>query len=667
MIREPTETESSTPGHDDDRPRALIVDADPVMLDACEQLLEQEGFLCLTAQSGTEAIALLDAHIDLVLCDAQIAKVNETSVLRYASGLQSRPALALMSAKPEARTPGLREDGFPVLHKPLDPSELSLTLAWLMHERHLTLRGLPSSDLAALYRIATAANSGSVSPQLLDRLLSITLATLDADSGAIMAASFGEQRPRLLSIVASRGLSFDGAQRPLEFGTAVAGWVAANARPLRLVGALDAYPQFKGLQSNPVRADALIAPLRFGREVLGTISVNSLTPNKFGPDKLAFLVSIAEVVAAALYRDRMSRVREHQDRLAVIGQLSASVAHELSNPLTVLMAGIEILDDVLVKSTAATARSLTERDELRHIVADARDAASRMLSLVSDLKGAARKPSSDEQEVDLTQVMKRAGQLVEPELKHRVEMLFETGPALPVRADPGRLVQVLVNLIVNASHAVGTGGRITLRSRRQAEWSIVEVEDNGPGIPAEVAARLFEPFFTTKATGTGLGLSISKQIALDYGGNLTFESVAGTGTRFLLSLPSASLTPRPDLPTVLLVDDEPMLLRATSRVLRSKFRVLPASSPQEALALSRSIRIDLILTDFSMPVHDGLWMIRALRALGITAPAALLTAVCDSEEVEMAVRGGLVVRVFSKPWDPATLATEAIALVDQPE
>ena len=654
-VAAPSPSVHPEPPRDSPRPLVLLVESDARAREACELLLEQEGFSFVSTGAAAEALALLrEQTFDVLLCQAQVEGFDAAQVLRFALALPHRPAIALMSQQAPAGSQAWAE-GQTVLVKPLDPSELGITLAWLLHERHVLETGVPASDLELLYRIATAANAVAVSPQLLDRLLAITLAGLGGDSASLMTASVGPAQPRTLTLTASCGLDPRRGHKPLEFGASVAGWVAANARPLRLVGPLSAYPQFKALPSNPGRADALIAPLLFRREVLGTISVNSSVPNTFGTEKLALLVSIAEVLAAALHRDRLARTREHHDRLAVMGQLSATVAHELSNPLLVLMASVDALDELLAGEPAP-------RSESSALLADARDAANRMQVLISELKGAVRKPDSSFQPVDLTAVVNRIALLVQPELKHRAQLTVEPGGPEHVLGDAGRLGQVLVNLIVNASHAVGRGGQITVRTRRDGAWSVVDVDDNGSGIDPSVAPHLFEPFFTTKPEGTGLGLSICQQIAVEHQGTLTFEARAEGGTRFMLRVPSLDAA-RPRPPTVLLVDDDPLLLRALARVVGTKFEVLQAADATDALALAKSTPPDFVLTDFSMPGHDGLWLAQALRAQGCRAPTALLTAASTSTEIAEAVRSGLIVKVFSKPWNQATLPGELLALM----
>ena len=639
------------------RPRVLVVDDDRFFLRQIEDLLEQEGFDTVVESSGLASIARIDSRsFDLVICDVLLDDVGSLAVVDRARRAKSKPAVLLVTSLSDdaEAVRELRSGGAQVLFKPLDPSELGHTIALLMHERHLRMQGLPASDLAVLYRVAAAVNSGTLTAPLFDRILNIALEALGGNAGSIMLASSGPTLPRTLTIASSYGLPFDSGRPSLEFGQGVAGWVAAHARPLRLVGRLDNYPQFRDLRSNPRCAESLVAPLVFRREVLGTISVNSSVEGRFGSEKLALLVNIAEVLAAALQRSRMERTREHQDRLAVLGQLSASIAHELNNPLAALLANASIIDTLLDQPDSPEARN-----DLKAMMRDVQEAAQRMRSLVGSLKGTARRPTDTLQEIDLDVLLCRAEVLVHPQFKHRVRLAVECGSPPRVKADSGRITQILINLLVNASQAVGKDGFVTIRSRGEGRWAHVEVQDNGPGIPDEVAAHLFEPFFTTKpeGEGTGLGLSISRQIAREYGGDLTFTSTVGEGTCFQLRLPIAS-EGEVTLPTLLLVDDEPALLNAAERVLRRDFTVLKASSPEDAVAKVTAVNVDLIVTDYSMPNQNGVSLVQQLRQTGVVAPAVLLTAVSAADDMDAAVASGLVLKVIPKPWNPATLGAE---------
>ncbi len=644
--------------------RALVVADEVRVRDTCIGVLRQDGFECEHAASAEEADAALASRpFDLVLVGVSRDAAAATALVAHIRDVAGSPGMIAVTGLPagDASLLPLHAAGCPVLFDPIDQAELSRTVAWVLQARHVARAGLPPAQIEALYRMATLVTSEPHFSTLLDRLLGICIGALDADGGSIMLASAGH--PPTLSVAASYGMQQDGRRAVVPFGEGVCGWVAQHRKPLRLVGGLESYPQFAGLESNARIVESLVAPVVYRREVLGTISVNARVPGRLGPEKLALLMSAADVAAAAVHRDRLERSREHQDQLAMLGQLSASVAHELNNPLAYVKANVELITQQLSDPAVRAALPADVGDELSELTRETLEGVERMAALVANLKSASRKPTGQRQPLDLNALLERTRILVHPRFKHRVNISIEQGKVPEVYGDQGRLLQVLLNLAVNAAQAVGSTGRVVLRTRGEGEWAIVEVEDTGPGIPPEVAQHLFEPFFTTKpeGEGTGLGLSISRQIAVEHGGELTFESEVGKGTCFRLRLPAKS-RPRRDRPVVLVVDDEPALLKALVRTLQPHFEVLSAANAADAVRVVEGKTIDVVLTDFSMPGENGVHLVRRLRERGHTAPAALLTAVHEDEEIRQALGTGVVRHVIAKPWSPSALVAEVARL-----
>lgn len=220
------------------------------------------------------------------------------------------------------------------------------------------------------------------------------------------------------------------------------------------------------------------------------------------------------------------------DRLASVGVLAAGVAHEINNPLTSIIAELEMALEDLEPTHPS-------RERLRV----AYDAATRVRTISSDLKTLSRGEGSATERVDINRVLEVALRMAAPEWRRAAQVDCEL-PALPaVIGDESRLVQVFLNLIVNAAQAISPSSereqRISIRAGTTDDAEVfVEVADTGCGMSSEVMARIFTPFFTTKpvGTGTGLGLSISQRIVSDAGGRIECESVAGRGTTFRVYL-----------------------------------------------------------------------------------------------------------------------------------
>jgi len=238
---------------------------------------------------------------------------------------------------------------------------------------------------------------------------------------------------------------------------------------------------------------------------------------------------------------RMEEAIRRNDRLRSLGQLSASVAHEIRNPLAGIATTAEVLGEKLGGDPAATPYIRTMLDEI-----------SRLDGIVRNLLAFARPPRPQFAPCDPGEVLERVRGLVAEQAAGRgVVVSFEEGGAdRPCRADPAQLTQVLLNLALNAVQACGKGDRVVLGTSRgsdeHGEWVEFAVTDTGPGVPESVRGSLFEPFITTKAQGTGLGLAICRQIVGDHRGSIACEFL-DRGTRFTVRVPgfgeSAPRTP----------------------------------------------------------------------------------------------------------------------------
>ncbi len=310
------------------------------------------------------------------------------------------------------------------------------------------------------------------------------------------------------------------------------------------------------------------------------------------------------------------------EKLATMGGLLAGVAHELNNPLTIVIGQIHLLRHAVKDS------SLVQRSEKIHAAAD------RCVRIVRNFLALARQHTPERGEVRLNDVVDQAIELLAYELRTGgVELVFDRAEDLPTLwADAHRLHQVLVNLVVNAEHAmrgIPAGRRITLTTRFDPEHARVhlEVSDTGPGIPPEIQARIFEPFFTTKPSGqgTGLGLSLCQGIIEEHGGTIRVVSEPGRGATFLIDLPvvtppvvtapaPAEAPPAIASKSILVVDDEPDIAATLAEMLQGAgHRVEVAADGQMALEMLQHHGYDLVVTDTKMPVLDGLELYRGLE------------------------------------------------------
>ena len=320
------------------------------------------------------------------------------------------------------------------------------------------------------------------------------------------------------------------------------------------------------------------------------------------------------------------------EKLAALGQMVSGIAHELSNPLTSILGYSQRL---FLRQDAS---ALSE--EARQIYQEAERASTILRQLLLN----ARETLPERRLVSLNQIVMRATELQRFRLaadKIRVEV--DLDPALPfVHGDSGQLQQVLMNLVGNAQQAIeqqGQGGTIRLRTRRIGQRRVLlEVEDDGPGIPQAIQARIFDPFFTTKpaGVGTGLGLSIVLSVVREHGGQVHLLSPPQGGAKFQIEIPAASERqheeairlvvpekktalpiggppdPRPasfespKVPHVLVVEDEPTVARLIADVLEDEgMRVDVLLDGREALERAARESYDLVICDMKMPGLDG--------------------------------------------------------------
>jgi nitrogen-specific signal transduction histidine kinase/CheY-like chemotaxis protein len=330
---------------------------------------------------------------------------------------------------------------------------------------------------------------------------------------------------------------------------------------------------------------------------------------------------ITERRQAEELQQRLQGQLAQSEKLAALGELLAGVAHELNNPLSVVMG-----HTLLLERTAADPATVERAAKIGL-------AAERCGRIVKNFLALARQYPPERQEVRLGRLVREVVEMLGYQLRvDNIEVTIDVAAELPVIwADPHQLQQVLVNLITNAHHAMReTAGprALTIAGGRAADDAGIwfEVTDTGPGIPPEVERRLFEPFFTTKPVGqgTGLGLSICKGIVEGHSGTIQVEGRPGRGAKFRIEIPiGAPAAPpeaasEPDTPgpsrALLVVDDEPDVARLLEEMLsRDGHTVETAGNGREALDRLQHRVYDAVLTDIKMPELDGPGLFREAK------------------------------------------------------
>ncbi len=337
-------------------------------------------------------------------------------------------------------------------------------------------------------------------------------------------------------------------------------------------------------------------------------------------------------------RARLEQRLSVLSKFEAVGQLTAGIAHDFNNLLTAISGNL------------ASYSARFEPGDVPEEVREAAESAERASDLTRQLLAFRQGEEARPERVEVNALIARMTSLLKRLIGERIQVVTDLSPALPaVRADPGRLDQVLMNLAINARDAMPEGGRLRIHTTaervdeeaarafpfpfRPGEYVRVDVSDTGVGMDAEMQARIFEPFFTTKprGVGTGLGLATVYAIVKQVAGHVSVESEPGVGSTFHVYLPqSREPAPAPaqgeetqpartmsGSETVLVAEDDDAVRTLVTRVLdRRGYRAHGACNGREALELlRREGPFDLLLTDAIMPEMTGVQLIEAARSV----------------------------------------------------
>ncbi len=353
--------------------------------------------------------------------------------------------------------------------------------------------------------------------------------------------------------------------------------------------------------------------------------------------------------------DRLKRQIAQATKMQAVGQLAGGVAHDFNNILTAILGYCDLM---LMRHSPGD----SDYDDIQQI----RSNSNRAASLTRQLLAFSRQQTLRPQVLQLPDVIAEVSTLLKRLLGETVKLQVKHGRNLgAVRADPGQLEQVIVNLAVNGRDAMPQGGTLTLQTYSVSpddvrtigsdvlpvgEYTALRVTDTGTGIPTPILGKIFEPFFTTKEVGkgTGLGLSTVYGIVKQSGGFIFAESEEGKGTSFTIYLPvhraegkPSAAAAKPKEPagelwgsgTILLVEDEAMVRAVAERALtRHGYTVLTAENGEAALEiLGREPTVDLIISDVVMPTMDGPTTVREARKTHPDLPILFISGYAEEQ------------------------------------
>jgi signal transduction histidine kinase/CheY-like chemotaxis protein len=354
-----------------------------------------------------------------------------------------------------------------------------------------------------------------------------------------------------------------------------------------------------------------------------------------GPDLETNLAHVAaaarRVVSLQEERARLSSELSHQEKLSALGVLAAGVSHEINNPCAAILSNMHVvreqLEGLMARPRFHRAEALEQlSNEWLEAIGDTISAANRIESIVKTLNVFSRKSETLAPVItDINEEIRTVMRLIGKEVRFQADFSVNLNPLLPrMMSPPNSITQIITNLVVNALQALESSRSerpsVCIATDFDDDYLMLEVVDNGPGIPQDLLTRIFDPFFTTKpiGKGTGLGLSITQQLVEKLGGEIFAESYPGQGAKFrvvvqrtdtqqhapgeMLQMPPATERLR-----VLLLDDDELILRSLQRSLSAHFECQVAAKARAALQLlDDDGDFDAVVSDVVMPEMNGL-------------------------------------------------------------
>ena len=540
-------------------PRILIVEDDPEMLDLIRAMLGQANSVAeavLIAFSGEEALETLHREqeaghpVDLVLLDIMmprmdgyevIARVKADPDLRHTSFIVTT-ALDSVSSK----TLGLGIGADDYLTKPFDPRELLARIDAVMRirrsEQALRRR---NQELAALVEINRVVTSSLDLDEVLEATMEGIREIMQVEAGSLVLLDEKTGELTYRKTLSSAHGWIEG--RPVQPDRGLVGHVVASGEA-KLVNDVERDPHFSGeleeALESVVPRTILCVPLTIRENTIGAIELINKLDGAFGEQDLDLLTAMAASVAVAvenanLYAELADFTTELErsqaklvqaEKMAAIGRLTASLAHEVNNPLQAIHNSLHLsMHEGLAQQRREQYQSMAQGEVERLI-----EIVQRMLDFYRPSRGGVTS-------ADLNQVVDNVLALAHKRFQHgNIQVHAHLAPDLPdIPIVPDQISQVLLNLVINAVEALPDGGDLWLKTElsAQSDEVLLSVRDSGSGMSSEQMNSLFEPFYTTKSEGTGLGLAISYGIVERHGGTIEVSSQPGQGTTFVVRLP----------------------------------------------------------------------------------------------------------------------------------
>lgn len=551
----------------------VVDDRDDSLQFLTDYILKPNGYRYITAKDGATGLDLaMKQNPALIIMDLKMPKMTGLEVLQALNEVGANIPVILMTfhGSEETAVQAFRLGARDYIIKPYETSEMlqaierALTEVRLRRERDELHEGIMKvnrqleqrvKELQIIYNIGKSVTALLDLEKLLNRIVEAARYITGAEEASLLLI---DRKTGDLYMRAQQGLGERFARGfRVKSQDTLAGEVVRTGEPLVQAGD----EQTLKVKTGYLVKSLVYVPLKLGSNVIGVLLVDNKVSNRTFTDNDVYLLqALADYAAIAIHNARLyeavkdfnqeleqrvqERTRELEqardqlvqaEKLAAIGQLAAGVAHEINNPIGVMLGFAQVLlkrtpeDSPMYKPLATI-----EREGLR------------CKKIVQNLLDFARHSKPNLERVNINQVIDDALELIEHRTGNTQVRLIKTySPNLPdVLADANQMQQVFLNILLNAYQAMPDGGELNVITHQEGEHVCAVFRDTGPGIPSENLKRIFDPFFTTKEVGkgTGLGLSVSYGIVEQHGGTIEVKSDGKTGATFTVKLPVAPPT-----------------------------------------------------------------------------------------------------------------------------
>ncbi len=552
--------------------RILVIDDEKVIRDSLKRSLELWGYVCQTAEDGKEAQEKIKSNrfYHLLITDLKMPNQGGIEILKEIKKNNPYVEVIVITGYPTVETAkeALKVGAADYLAKPFDLQAMKQTVAKCLERQKFNIQHIELSELMSLFEVGRTISATADFEQLLPKIFDSALEITQAKYGSLLLL---DELTHQLKIKASRGLSAEVVNSTgIVVGEGICATAVKEGKPW--IAAVEEFARLHhysqaGCDSKAASEPTFVSmPLESQNRILGVINISDKVSGESFSEREQTLLSILAGQAAVaienskLYRELQAKILDlkttvdilnqtqaqliQSEKLAALGRFSAGIAHEVKNPLAIVLGGVEFLEN----------RMSNADDDSRMALTKVKEATLRANNILLDLLKFARPSELKIERVKPEDLINDTVNLFKyraPARGINIRTQFlDSGLGLEV--DKNQIQQVLFNLFSNATDSMAGGGEISIRVypsqlpeeflRENIPAVVLEVRDTGEGISPENLSRIFEPFFTTKRDrkGTGLGLSMSRKIIDNHKGKMLIESELGQGTVIRILLPLVS-------------------------------------------------------------------------------------------------------------------------------